>query len=279
MHGVYKIDIVIVTYKSEEKIFNCLNSISSEIPVIIIENSNNKEFKTNIEQNYPNVHCELTGENKGYAAGNNIGLSKVKTKYALILNPDTILNDNVIKNFLITANNVKDFWLIGPANDQMVKLDFEKKNLIEVNNLKGFAIFLNMSKFTKKVFDENFFLFFEEIDLCKRVKKIKGKIYLDNNIIIKHEGASSVKGKDSLELEKNRNWHWMWSTFYYHQKYKGFFLAFIIILPKLFSAIIKTLIYSLILNKRKKNIYFSRLSGLFNSMIGKKSWYEPYQDN
>jgi GT2 family glycosyltransferase len=50
--------------------------------------------------------------------------------------------------------------------------------------------FLICQNLIKKFFDENFFLYFEEIDLCKRVKKNNGKIYLDKNIIIKHEGAS-----------------------------------------------------------------------------------------
>ena len=58
----------------------------------------------------------LTGENKGYSVANNIGLkSKVKTKYALVLNPDTILDKNAIKNFLNTAKKNNEFWLIGPA--------------------------------------------------------------------------------------------------------------------------------------------------------------------
>ena len=42
-----------------------------------------------------------------------------------------------------------------------------------------------------------------------------------------------------LDLEKNRNWHWMWSTFYFHKKHKGFFVSFLIILPKFFSAKLK----------------------------------------
>ena len=107
-----------------------------------------------------------------------------------------------------------------------------------------------------------------------------GKIYLDNNIIIKHEGGGSVKknNNNNIELEINRNWHWMWSSFYFQKKYKGFFLAFIIILPKMISAFFKTLFYFLIFNKKKRDIYFSRLSGIFNSMIGKKSWYRPALD-
>tara|TARA_B100001063_G_C16640808_1_gene490727 strand:+ start:102 stop:935 length:834 start_codon:yes stop_codon:yes gene_type:complete len=273
-----ELTIIIVTFKSEEKIFNCLKSISDETPVIVVENSNNEKFKNKIENIHNNVNCILTGENQGYSIANNIGLNLVKTKFALVLNPDTILDKEAINNFFITSDKIKDFWLVGPANDQMKNLDFNENNLKKVNNIKGFAMFFNMAKFNKVYFDENFFLFFEEIDLCKRVKKNKGTIYLDKNIIIKHEGAGSVEIKNSFELEKNRNWHWMWSTFYYQKKYKGFLFAFIIIFPKLFSAVIKTLIYSLIFNKKKRDIYFCRLSGLFNSIIGRKSWYRPAID-
>ena len=269
--------IVIVTFKSYEKIINCLNSISDEIPIIIVENSNNKIFKNKIENSYHNVECVLSGQNNGYSIANNIGLKRVKTKYALVLNPDTIVDKDAIKNFSTTAQENKDFWLIGPANDQIVKLNFKNK-LVNVKNLKGFAIFFNMSKFNNNFFDENFFLYFEEIDLCNRVMKKNGKIYLDQSIIIKHQGASSVKSINKIELEKNRNWHWMWSTFYYHKKYKGFFLALLIIAPKLLSALTKTILYLITLNKNKKDIYYCRLSGILNSIIGNKSWYRPPLD-
>ncbi len=273
-----ELTIVIVTYKSEEKIFKCLKSISKKIPIIIVENSNNKDFKNMIESNYANITCILTGENKGYSIANNLGLKIVKTKYALVLNPDTYLDEEAIKNFLSSNNLKRDFWLMGPANNQIKNFDFKDSNYLEVENLKGFAIFFNLSKFGGKFFDEEFFLFFEEIDLCKRVRKNYGKILLNKDIIINHEGASSVDKKNTHELEKNRNWHWMWSTFYFQKKYKGFFIAFIIIFPKLFSAFIKTLFYFLTLNKKKKDIFLCRLSGIFNSMIGKKSWYRPALD-
>ena len=273
-----ELTIVIVTFKSEEKILNCLNSISNEIPILVVENSNNENFKKKIETRFNNAECILTGENRGYSTANNIGLNRVKTKYALVLNPDTILDKEAIKNFLISAKSIKDFWLIGPASDQMVDLEFSDNNLKEVNNLKGFAIFLNMPKFSNNFFDENFFLYFEEIDLCKRVKMNNGKIFLDKSIIIKHEGGSSVNKNNSLELEKNRNWHWMWSTFYFQKKYKGFLVATLIVFPKFISALFKILFYILVLNKKKRDIYYCRLSGIFNSMLGKKSWYRPALD-
>ena len=94
-----KITIVINTFKSEDKIHQCLDAISSEFKVIIIENSNDKNLKEILEKKYKNVECFLTGENLGYAKGNNLGLSKVKSQYALILNPDAIVEKKYSEQF------------------------------------------------------------------------------------------------------------------------------------------------------------------------------------
>ena len=112
----------------------------------------------------------------------------------------------------------------------------------------------------------------------KRSKKKGGQIYLDKNIIVDHEGGSSVKRENELELEKNRNWHWMWSTFYFHKKHKGHLLALAIILPKFLSSLVKIIFFQLIFNKEKRDIYFCRMSGIINSILGKKSWYRPSLD-
>ena len=78
-----EITIVVNTFKSEDKIHNCLKSISPNYKVIVVENSSDKKFKDNLEQKYPNIECILTNSNLGYAKGNNLGLSRVKTKFAL----------------------------------------------------------------------------------------------------------------------------------------------------------------------------------------------------
>ena len=156
-----KLTVVINTFRSEDKIYQCLNSISSNYKVIIIENSNNIEFKKNIEENYSNVQCYLTGENLGYAKGNNYGLSKVKSQFALILNPDTQLEKDTINNFIKSSEKIKDFAIIGPAKqDEFSKKDFNeyKDQIFEVSQLKGFAMFLNIKEFKDiGFFDKNFF--------------------------------------------------------------------------------------------------------------------------
>ena len=59
-----ELTIVIVTFKSEDRIKNCLKSISKDIPVIVVENSDNENFKKKIENDFNNVKCILSGEIK-----------------------------------------------------------------------------------------------------------------------------------------------------------------------------------------------------------------------
>ena len=138
-----ELTIVINTLRSDEKIFSCIDSIDKNIKIIIIENSDNFKLKNNIENKYKNVTCYLANENLGYAKGNNLGLSKVKTNYALILNPDTILKNEAIKNFFVNVEKSLDFAIIGPAvQEKKDQLDHSKNenNLIEVEYV-GFQIF------------------------------------------------------------------------------------------------------------------------------------------
>ena len=272
-----EITIIINTFRSGVKLLKCLQSIESKYKVIIVENSSNHSFKKEIENKFSNVECIMTGENLGYAKGNNLGLSKIKSKYALILNPDCILEKNAIKNFLNTTTKLDDFAIIGTTHENGLNNKTDKINSVtEVESVKGFAMFLNMSEF-KEVgfFDNNFFIYLEEIDLCKRLRKTNKKIFSDSSIVVKHQGGSSHEEKYNYEMELSRNWHWMWSLFYFNRKHKGFIITLFLLSPYFISSFFKTVIYFILMNSTKKLIYKQRLSGLFNSMIGKESWYRP----
>ena len=272
------ITAVITSFKSENKIVDCIKSLGSEIEIIIIENSNDKKLKNNLEEKYSNLKCILSEQNLGYAKGNNLGLSLVKTKYALIINPDATVQSNTIENFIQTAKLKQDFAIIAPFVQEKNQNNLKgfKDGITEVKNVKGFAMFLNLEQFRNiGFFDENFFIYFEEIDLCKRLIQNKKKIFLDTNIIISHAGGTSHEESINYEMEKSRNWHWMWSTFYFHKKHYGYFIALIKILPKFLSAIIKLIYFTLTSNKEKQDIYRSRFNGILNSILLRKSWYRP----
>jgi len=273
------ITVIITSFHSGEKIFDCINSINKDVKIIIIENSNDHLLKKEIQSRYNNVECVLSNENLGYGAGNNLGLSMVKTEYALIINPDVTLKNDAIENFFSSINKVENFGIIAPVsknekyNNFNIDLD---KDIKEVENVKGFAMFLNMKNFKEiGFFDENFFFYFEEIDLCKRLKNNNIKIYIDPSIEVSHLGGTSHNEEINKPMELSRNWHWMWSSFYYHKKHFGYMSGLMKILPKLLSSIIKFIIYLIIFNKFKSNIYKYRVLGIINSVLLKKSWYRP----
>ena len=112
--SIKDITIVITSFKSENKIRKCLNSINKDCNVINVENSDNSEHKRKIEQDFKNVRCILAGKNLGYGHANNLGINEAKTKYALILNPDTELFPETLNNFLVVANKNPNFAIIDP---------------------------------------------------------------------------------------------------------------------------------------------------------------------
>ncbi len=273
------ITVIITSFHSGEKIFNCIESINKDVKIIVIENSNDQELKKKIQSKYKNVDCILSEENLGYGAGNNLGLSKVLTNYALIVNPDVTLENDTIDNFFLTISSVKNFGIIAPISKDEIYTNFSidnDKNLKEVESVKGFAMFLSMNNLKEiKFFDENFFLYFEEIDLCKRIRKNDIKIYIDPSIKVNHLGGTSHNSEINKTMELSRNWHWMWSSFYYHKKHYGYINALLKMSPKLISSLIKFIFYLLIFQKFKSDIYKHRVFGIINSVLLKKSWYRP----
>ena len=133
-----KITFIIVTYRSQNVIHRCIKSIDSKIKIIVIENSNNFFIKKDLEKKYSNVKVIVSGKNLGYGRGNNLGLKKVKTQYAFIINPDAYLDKNTlleIKKSILLLND--DFSIIAP-------------------NLKtNFGYFLN--KYKNIIVNKNFF--------------------------------------------------------------------------------------------------------------------------
>ena len=99
------LSIVIVTFKSENVIHDCIRSIDQNIPIIIVENSHDYKFKEEIEIKYKNVKCVLTKKNLGMGAANNKGITIADTDYVYILNPDTILEKDTLKNLFIESKN------------------------------------------------------------------------------------------------------------------------------------------------------------------------------
>jgi len=125
--------VIIVTLKSEHIIDQCIQSIDDDISIIVIENSNNKNFKDYIEKKYRNVSCILSNDNIGMGAGNNIGIENAKSDFVLILNPDVILFENTINELINEANNLIEFAIMSPISDNENFPNYSIKEMKNIN--------------------------------------------------------------------------------------------------------------------------------------------------
>ena len=280
------LSIVIVTLKSEKVINQCIESIGNDIPIIVVENSSNSTFKNNLERTFKNVKCVLSGKNLGMGPGNNIGIKLANTDYVYILNPDTTLEPNSLDELFLASEELNDFTILSPlCSDKNFpnygiskkKITLNEENLpFAVDYVDGFSMLLKKSKFKNdNYFDENFFMYLENNDLCKKVIKEGGNIFIIPSAKINHEGAKTVDPKFYKELELSRNWHWIWSKFYFNKKNFGFFRAIRVCIGTYLSSLLKFVFYFIIGESYKKKINFNRASGFYNALIGKASWYRP----
>ena len=279
------VTFLIVTFKCAESIHKCINSIPDKYPILVIENSADNFFKSDLEKKYNNVKCILTEENLGFGKANNIGLNLIQSKYTFLINPDVLLTSNTTEQLIYYSQKIKDFALLAPVLNNLEDKNYSiykkklpkvnKSEYLEVDSIRGFAMFFNMSKFKSiGFFDEKIFIYFEEDDLCKRVRNLNQKIYVIFSSKITHAGGQSHNKEFNEAMDLSRHWHHMWSYYYYNKKHFTFLYALLITFDKFISYFLRVLFYTLLFNKNKKK-YKQRLSGLLNSYMGKPSWYRP----
>ena len=227
-----------------------------------------------VEKKYTKTKVILSS-NIGYGSAMNLGVKKSKTKYVFMTTPDILLKNDTLTNLYSAAKKLKNnFSFLSP-----VAKSYKNKSLIEVKTCEGFAIFVERKTFIKiGGWDSNFFLFYEDHDLCKRFNNTKKKIYLVPDAKVKHIVGGFYKDEVVNEIEICKNWHFMWSKFYYNKKHNGLLYAYLITAPFMFRSLLKSFFYFFI-NTEKFKIYYARFSGLFNAYINKKSWYRPIIKN
>ena len=275
---------IIVTFKSDHVIHECIKSLPKDSNIIIIENSNSLEFKKKLEAKYSKINV-IVQENTGMGSANNKGIKLCKTDYAFVINPDVKFYENTMSELINLSSKYNDYSILAPISDDTKypnykiinkKIKDNNPDFLNVDSVDGYAMLINKNKFSDNIyFDENFFLYLENDDLCLRKKKEDNKIYVAKKAKVQHLGAKSHSPVYEKEIEFSRNWHWMWSKFYFNKKHYGYSKAILIGFPTLINSMIKLFYYFLTHNKFKKKIYIMRFLGLINSMFGKKSWYRP----
>ena len=295
MNNLENLTIVIVTYKTDSEILNnCINSIDANVKIKIVENSIKTEENIIINKHNKNLSIYYSGKNLGYGAGNNYGFNLVDTDFTIVANPDIVFHKTFFENLKKYLDQKIDFTIIGSTynkdksfsssglfkeNEKKKSFDNYKtmESLKKVDWVTGCMMLINLKKFnTTKIFDESFFLYFEEFDLCKGIELKNENVFKAKDLLIDHLGYKGSFGSDpknQLDSEKLREWHWMWSTFYFYRKNYGYLFAIRKTIGKLFRSFFKVIFYTITFNEKMKSKYSCRISGLINSIIRRSSSY------
>ena len=235
-----KISIVIVTFKTDDKVMNaCLKSIYSSslksVELIIVNNSPKELLQGFNHKKSTNLRIIQNNKNLGFGKANNLGIRIAKGKYILVLNPDIILMKNTLSKLFNFMEKFKDANMAGCKliNPMTKKIDDSARKFPTFGSLilrrlglkkeKGYPLatikqplkvdwlsgaFLFMRK--KYYFDENYFLYFEDTDLSRKT----GKVYYLPQITAFHLGKRMSRKNLKYLLIHLR------SMFYYFKKWK-----------------------------------------------------------
>ena len=246
------ISIIIVTYKSTGYLKNCVFSVRKKLfsfphEIIIINNDTDKNDFSFLDKKEKIFRMK---KNIGFGPAINYGVKQATGKYLFFLNPDSIIIDDgfqkIIEIFqnnpgigvvglkLVNENNQAEIWNAG---ENITLFSFVKNNLsarpnsniLSASNLKkvgwvsGAALLIRKDLFEKiSGFDENFFMYYEDIDLCKRVTQFGFDIIFSPQIKIKHFGGRSFRDK------KDQKKYYYQSQEYFFRKYYGRIVSFFI---------------------------------------------------
>ena len=277
------ITIIIVSYKSQKMIIRNLEIIK-KFPTIIINNSRSDKFNPLIDD-FKNIKLITPDLNLGYGRANNLGVNQSKTPYFLIVNPDILLNEKLINTLYSTFLNYNDdIGVVGPSlydsnmkrrtNGSIShvkkirgsKLSSSINNIPEDNMccdfLVGCCLFMKRDFFIELGgFDKDFFMYFEDNDLCDRIIK-NGKIVVEVPYakVIHLENSSSKK--NSFQNYKLAIIHKI--SEYIYLKKKISLIDLIIIITKHAVDYLQRFIFNLLFFKFKKSIKnFLRLVSIF----------------
>ncbi len=240
--------IIVLTYNSAHIVEKCLQKINFEkYRVVVVDNASCDNGVELIKKKFPQTKIIKLEKNVGYGNGNNVALRRVKTEFALVLNPDAMILENDIETVLDAMKKNEEVAIAGPLilrNFPVSKKEIDEwrqrieKDGMTVKNcyikkisdgfdshfISGSCIFLRMSVFQKLgFFDKRIFMFYEDNELCRRSKinGYKNLIVLDAHAF--HAEASS--SKKCLKTTFKRNWHLGWSKLYWKKICKNKLMA------------------------------------------------------
>jgi len=296
-----RIAVVILNWNGYEDTSECIISLQKitykNYKIIVVDNGSDAEEFNKLKNNFPKIKVLRSDVNLGFTGGNNLGIKyslEEKVDYILLLNNDTIVESNFLeplldayeknKNAGIVAPQInyfhepKKIWSAGGTISRLRGSGFAYsdriENKIKPNNrsvafVSGCCMLIKSELFNKVgYFDDNYFLYIEDTDLCFRTLHAGYKIIVNHHSKIFHKVSNSTKENLSLlplyYATRNR-------LYFTKKNFPDFFILTLIYIS--FAMITKSIYW--LFNKNSKNIlmvleafndFFSKKMGKSNSI-------------
>jgi len=230
-----QVTVVMVTHHSA----HCLvgqNDLLAHCPNIIIsDNASNDGTPEEAKALWPHACVLAHPNNLGFGAANNRALALVTTPFAFLLNPDCVITPEALLTLMSAAQDMPDAALIAPQllgvkgkpelNYRWPTTQWQSKGVGAegptcVGFVCGAAMLFRVANFAPVgFFDETFFLYYEDDDLCLRLFNAKLPMVLVPDVLAIHSSRGSVKGKVPLKSEYVRGYHHAQSKLIFENKH------------------------------------------------------------
>jgi GT2 family glycosyltransferase len=239
MNSVARVSIITVNYNQVAltcALIESLKKVSyTNVEIVVVDNGSPVDATPVITQKYPEVVFVRSEQNLGFAGGNNLGINASSGKYLLFLNNDTEVDPGFLEPLvqlfetnpragaasskLIYYNSDNIIQYVGstsmnPFTGRNKRVGFMEKDMGQHDTLKetdlahGAAMMVPRSVIEKAgLMPDFFFLYYEEIDWCERIKKAGYKIYVVPASKVYHKESMSVGKKSTLKtyyMTRNR---------------------------------------------------------------------------
>ena len=231
------ISIIVLNYNAGELLLNCINSLMKStyqnIEILVVDNISSDDSHTKCKKQFPDIKLIQNRKNLGYCGGNNVGIKEAKGEFIVILNPDTIVEENWLdemfnafnefgdglyqpkiislneSDIIQSTGNMIHVFGFGFARDKGKKIIEKKEEIEKIGYASGTCLFTT-KKVLEKVglLDEFLFLYHDDLDLGWRAAQIGINSYYVPKSKIFHAESYSLKwsAKKFYWLERNRKY-------------------------------------------------------------------------
>ena len=231
------VSIIILNFNAGKLLLNCIESLTKlayqNIELIIVDNVSTDNSQNQCKEKFPQVKLIQNKKNSGYCGGNNVGIKNANGEFIIILNPDTIVESNLIdkllgaynihgeglyqpkilsledKSILQSTGNMIHVFGFGFARDKGNQDNNEIKETTKIGYAAGTCLFALKETFLKlKLFDEFLFLYHDDLDIGWRASQKEINSYIVPQTTIYHAESYSLKWskKKFFWLERNRRY-------------------------------------------------------------------------